>query len=519
MQLIIPMSGEGTRFINQGYKVPKPMIKISGFPMIKHAVDMFPGIDEVLFIVNQEHFENKALNIEQELSLISPNSKIAVIEKHKFGPAWAISKAHSYVNVKVPVVVNYCDFTCVWNFDLFKNQLESGLDGLIATYSGFHPHMLRSNKFAYVKLNEQGNLVDIQEKLSYTNNPMSEEASSGTYGFGTGQLLVDAVNQQILNNDSYNGEFYSSLTYKSMIRNGNKVKTFKIDKFVQWGTPEDLDDFNKQKKFFYFKNFLPKNHSSVNRVEILAAGNGRRFFDAGYKENKAFLKLDLDLMVIQAFNSLGFTTENKGILIQEKFDISSESIDLLYENNIKIRKVKTLTLGQAQSALMVLENQIQGPCVVGTCDSLLYPDLNDDISKISGEVLGVWVSKPSFYAKNNPDQFGWVSIDSNKNILKSWVKKEPPESAETYLITGTFIFGENRESVKLLEDFLDSDLKVKNEYYLDSLIDFALNRNWKVFALNTEWFVSLGTPDEYETYKYWEKLFKLKPSLLDKYED
>ena len=62
-------------------------------------------------------------------------------------------------------------------------------------------------------------------------------------------------------------------------------------------------------------------------------------------------------------------------------------------------------------------------------------------------------------------------------------------------------------------------MKVKNEYYLDSFIDFALNRNWKVFALNTEWFVSLGTPDEYETYKYWEKLFKLKPSLLDKYED
>ena len=519
MQLIIPMSGEGSRFINRGYKVPKPFINISGHPMIRHVVDMFPGVEDVLFIVNREHFEDKELDVEKTLNLISPNCKISVIEKHKRGPAWALHMAQNEINTREPVIVNYCDFTSIWNFDLFRSQIESGVDGLIATYSGFHPHMLRSTKFAYVKLNDEGNLLDIQEKSPYTANPMSEEASSGTYGFGTGQILIDAIKQQIANNDSYNGEYYSSLTYKSMIRKSQIIKTFRIDKFIQWGTPEDLDDFNRQKKFFYFKNFMSKNQSRVNRVEILAAGAGKRFSDAGYKENKAFLRVDNDLLVIQAFKSLGFLSDNKRILVQDNLEISSEDRALLNENNIDIERVKNLTRGQAESALIVLRSQIQGPCVIGTCDSLVYPELNDDLSKFSGEVLGVWISKPTCYSEGNPDQFGWVTIGPNNEIQDIWVKKKPPADAEAFLITGTFIFGDNVKSIKLLEKFLETDLQVRNEYYLDSFIAYALQSGWKVLALKTEWFISLGTPDEYKTYKYWKELFTIKQNFLNSYED
>lgn len=519
MQLIIPMSGNGSRFINHGYEIPKPLIRVSGHPMVKHVVDMYPGVEEVLFIINQEHFKNKHLNIEKQLGLISPICKIAIIESHKLGPAHAIMRASSFINTKVPVVINYCDFTCIWNFDSFKKQLGSGIDGLIATYTGFHPHMLRSNKFAYVKVDREGYVQNIQEKSPYTDNPMSEEVSSGTYGFKSGQVLLDAVSQQFMHNDSYNGEFYSSLTYKNMISRGKKIKTFNIEKFIQWGTPEDLYDFNQQKKFFYFKTFLPKSQNTVNRVEILAAGSGERFTKSGYTENKAFLKLNKSFVIMEAITALGFRSIHKRILVQETNQIDVEATTLLEQENINIGKVKNLTRGQAESALLALESNLQGPCVIGTCDSLVYPSVGEDISKFSGNVIGVWIAEPNFYAKTYPDQFGWVNIDSNMNIIKSWVKQEPPKSIKTYLITGTFIFGENINSVQLLKDFLRSDLKVKNEFYLDSLIEFALKEKWKVLALSTEWFINLGEPDEYETYKYWETLFDRRPDLLDSYEN
>ena len=211
------MSGIGKRFKDAGYTLPKPFIQISGKPIVQHVVEMFPGIEDVLFVVNREHYNDLGLNLKDRLLEIVPKAEIAVIDNHKLGPAWAIKQARKFIKLDVPVVVNYCDFACIWNFPAFREKLHSGIDGLIATYSGFHPHMLRNTQYAYLKLDESENLVEIQEKLSFTAEPMSEPASSGTYGFGTGQTLLDAVDAQIANDDSYNNEFYSSLTYKNMV--------------------------------------------------------------------------------------------------------------------------------------------------------------------------------------------------------------------------------------------------------------------------------------------------------------
>ena len=138
MQLIIPMSGIGKRFREKGYKLPKPFIQISGKSIIEHVIKMFPGVEDILFIVNRDHYEDPALNLKEKLLRFAPTAQIAVIAPHKLGPAWAISQAKDFVKLDDPVVINYCDFACIWDFPAFREMLHSGLDGLIATYSGFH---------------------------------------------------------------------------------------------------------------------------------------------------------------------------------------------------------------------------------------------------------------------------------------------------------------------------------------------------------------------------------------------
>jgi NDP-sugar pyrophosphorylase family protein len=321
MQLVIPMSGIGQRFKNAGYSLPKPFIQISGKPIVQHVVEMFPGVEDVLFIVNREHFNDLDLNLKARLLEIAPNAEIVVIDNHKFGPSWAIKQATDFIKLDVPVVVNYCDFACIWNFPKFREELHSGIDGLIATYSGFHPHMLRNAQYAYLKLDESENLVQIQEKHPFTSEPMSEPASSGTYGFGTGQILLDAVNAQIENDDSYNSEFYSSLTFKNMISSGKIVKKFEIDRFFQWGTPEDFEDFKRQKDFFTFLSKQKKRFSNSTRLEILAAGAGKRFVDSGYSTPKPFLPLGDSSLLQKAIESLGKPENSIGILLQDSCEI------------------------------------------------------------------------------------------------------------------------------------------------------------------------------------------------------
>jgi NDP-sugar pyrophosphorylase family protein len=513
MQLIIPMSGAGNRFKDKGYSLPKPLISISGRPILQHVIDMFPGVEDVLLIVNREHFEDSELHLETRLLEIAPKAKIVVIEPHKLGPAWAIHQSKEYIKLSVPVVVNYCDFACIWDFYAFREKLESGIDGLIATYSGFHPHMIRDTQYAYLCLDSSANLTQIQEKLPFTSQPMNEPASSGTYGFGSGQILLDAVEKQISNGDSYNGEFYSSLTYKNMIDSGKIVKNFEIEKFFQWGTPENFEDFKMQKDFFAYKLAHQKKSIDVNRIEILAAGEGKRFSDLGHMEIKPFLPAGENFLALQALNSLGTPTDSTGILLQDNVTISARDAKLLENLQVSVRRVNRLTDGQAESALLALSSESLGSCIVGTCDSLVYPKLSSRLPK-HDKTIGVWVIKPSEFALRHPEQFGWVSMGTEGEIKDSWVKELPDTNQELFVITGTFYFGDDREGSKLLKKFLTEGDIVNNEFYLDSVLMFAVNNNWKVIGLFPEWFISLGTPEEYNVFRYWESVFDSRRDLL-----
>jgi dTDP-glucose pyrophosphorylase len=474
---------------------------------------MFPGVEDILFIVNKDHYEDPDLNLKERLLKISPAAQIVAIDPHKLGPAWAIQRAREFIKLDTAVVVNYCDFACIWDFPSFREKLQSGIDGLIATYSGFHPHMLRNAQYAYLKLDESENLIEIQEKLSFTPEPMSEPASSGTYGFGTGQILLDAVDTQIANDDSYNNEFYSSLTYKNMVSSGKIIKKFEIDKFFQWGTPEDFEDFKTQKNFFTYKSRRELSNIDVDRIEILAAGAGRRFTEAGYKDIKPFLPVGNSFLALQAMEALGNPSRSKGILLQGSQLTSKHHVEKLKSSLIEIHEVSGLTSGQADSALISLSNGSDGNCIVGSCDSLIFPKDTDSLP-MRGKTLGVWVTKPSEFAINHPTQFGWVSLDADEIISESWIKEEPFTPNEKFVITGTFYFGDVRKSIDLLKVFLSQGKAVNGEYYLDSFLEFAKENGWGVFGLIPEWFVSLGTPDEYETYRYWESTFKTRKDLL-----
>jgi dTDP-glucose pyrophosphorylase len=203
-----------------------------------------------------------------------------------------------------------------------------------------------------------------------------------------------------------------------------------------------------------------------------------------------------------------------GLLLQKAFDGSVQVEDSLRKNSIEILTVDGLTSGQAASAIIALNRRASDNCIIATCDSLLFPKLNEDFSAIKGKTMGVWVTSPSVFALTNPKQFGWVRTNASQDILETWVKEIPKEPESAMLITGTFIFGDSEEAKQLLENFLKSSLRVNGEFYLDSVLRFASENGWAVKALEPEWFISLGTPAEYETYLYWDSLFKERLDLL-----
>ena len=76
---IMPMAGEGERFKNFGYKLPKPLIKINGEPMFIRSAKCMPKADLWIFLVKEKFLQNGL--IEKEINKNFKNNKIIPIKK------------------------------------------------------------------------------------------------------------------------------------------------------------------------------------------------------------------------------------------------------------------------------------------------------------------------------------------------------------------------------------------------------------------------------------------------------
>ena len=143
-------------------------------------------------------------------------------------------------------MINYCDFYMTWDYQKFmKDVTMRGCEGCIPCYTGFHPHLLiEKNYYASCLTDEKDNLLEIREKYSFEIDKTKAKHSPGVYYFKTGALLKKYCQRLVDSDQTLNGEFYASLPYNFMVKDNLKVWVpTNVDKFCQWGTPEDMADY------------------------------------------------------------------------------------------------------------------------------------------------------------------------------------------------------------------------------------------------------------------------------------
>ena len=180
----------------------------------------------------------------------------------------------------------------VWDWNDFKKKInKTMIDGAVPAYKGFHPHSLGATNYAYIKERKMV-LLDIQEKQPFTNNKLDEYASSGTYYFKNGGLMISSFKELIIKKMHVNGEYYVSLSYITKAFHDLKTIIYPIKYFMQWGTPKDLKEYKEWHKTF-LKLSKPKNYSNL-KMDVLImpmAGKGQRFLNEGYLTAKPMINI------------------------------------------------------------------------------------------------------------------------------------------------------------------------------------------------------------------------------------
>lgn len=509
MQIVIPMSGFGERFRKAGYKLPKALIPVLGRPIISHVTDMFPGDHDFVFICSSQQLQEKAYDLRGALEGLGRRMRIVEIEPHRRGPVPAVLSARRHIRLDEEVVVNYCDFYSNLNFESWRETwLNQNLSASVPAYRGFHPHSGGHTNYAYVR--ELGlRAAEIREKQPFTRVKTAEFASTGTYFFSSASEMLHYFEEIVKQDLTTAGEFYVSTAIDKMIRDSLPVGVFKVEHFMQWGTPEDFEAFQGWSDLFEkiaaFEPVEPsskliRNHDFI----VLASGKGQRFLDAGYDLPKAVLDLSGRPMVSQVVSASALQAR---VAVVGREDQALESFFSAREQ-LSFVKLARQTRGQAESAFHALkEIKPKGSFTILACDSIQFRMDHganlDDIGRGVDEIA-VWVQKPTDHHSAFPEHFGWISGEFGS--IRVTVKNPHPDR-DAKVITGHFTFSSHKLFDRLYTKLIENETLVNGEYYLDSLVAIAASSGVKVTLVEAELVVSLGTPFEYESFRYWQRAF------------
>jgi NDP-sugar pyrophosphorylase family protein len=506
------MSGIGKRFIEAGYKVPKPLIRVDKKTIIEHVCNLFPDEDKFTFICNSRHLADT--NIKQVLQSIKRNANIVEIPNHKKGPVYAISLVKEVIEDDEEVIVNYCDFGTYWDYKNFlKHTRDREADGAIVAYKGFHPHMLGNTNYAFMQDKKQW-MLKIQEKEPFTNNRMQEYASNGTYYFKKGLYVKKFFQKLIDNNINLRGEYYVSLVYNLLVSNGLKVSIYEIQHMLQWGTPQDLEEYSMWSK--YFSNILEQKKKLPPRIKSITliplAGRGSRFSTLGYKKPKPLLEVSGKPMIIQAANSL--PKSQKLIFVALKEHLMNYPLKKVLKDefiNSKIVSLEDTTQGQAITCSLGLKDEdINSSLLIAATDNGMIYDQNKYQKLIEDKNVDaiIFTFRNHVSSKNNPQMYGWVKTDHKNNAISISVKFPISKKIhKDHAIVGTFWFKKVEFFNQGLKNLIDKNIKINNEYYVDSLMGELINLGLNVKVFEVDNYLCWGTPNDYETFIYWQSFF------------
>lgn len=507
------MSGMGNRFVAAGYKTPKPLIEIDGMPIIEHVVKMFPGEKDFIFICNSKHLKETPMR--SILQRIAPGGSIVEIPPHKKGPVFAVHAVSGMIGEEEEVIVNYCDFSCHWDYQDFLNHTRNrDADGAVPAYKGFHPHMLGSTNYAFMREDQQW-MLEIKEKEPFTDNRMQEYASMGTYYFKKGAYVKKYFQELMDQGIDLKGEYYVSLVYNLLVAAGLKVSIYDVQHMLQWGTPEDVEEYQGFSEYFkaianYKVPGKPLEKRSINLIPL--AGRGSRFTNEGYILPKPLIEVGGKPMIIQAANYLPRAEENIFVCLEEHIQEYGVGKAIKREYpDARIISIDHTTEGQACTCAIGLEGQDPGaPLLIAACDNGMIWD-DDSYKKLidDPEVDAiVWSFRNHPSSVRNPEMYGWIKTDGKDNVTGVSVKKAISDNpGKDHAIVGTFYFRKAGYFQDALKRLIENDQRINGEFYVDSCIGELISMGLKVKVFEIDHYIGWGTPNDYKTYRYWQSFF------------
>lgn len=235
----MPMAGEGSRFLNEGWQTPKPLIKLNNIELFRHAISSvaIAGVTmKYSFIVRQEHIDK--YGIDKQIKKLLPEANIFAVLKTTRGAVETCLMARSAISKEDAIIVMDCDLEFRSKAytqgirDILCKSMEDVDGGMLVSFDSDNP------KYSYAEVDDNMIVKRTAEK-----EVISNHALCGAYFFSKSDSFLFAADTLMNEKNFSKPEYYVSLLYNYLLRRGETIKLAKMEEYYSYGTPEELKKY------------------------------------------------------------------------------------------------------------------------------------------------------------------------------------------------------------------------------------------------------------------------------------
>ena len=251
MNIIIPMAGSGTRF-SEVTDFPKPMIPISGKPMVVRSIENLPKAQKYIFVCLNEHLDN--FPVREEISKEFPNGVFVGVDEVTPGLIFTaeIGINECVDNKEDIITISCCDNSRLYDIEEYYRLIgNKGIDAFVWGVKNDPTSFLKPAAYEWIDINEDLSVKRIGIKEPISDNPYEDYMVLGTYTFSRAQDYLDAMSILKEKMDPGNkSEFYGGHLINSMIERGKRVSVIPADLFISWGYPDQIRSYELWERYF-----------------------------------------------------------------------------------------------------------------------------------------------------------------------------------------------------------------------------------------------------------------------------
>lgn len=248
-------------------------------------------------------------------------------------------------------------------------------------------------------------------------------------------------------------------------------------------------------------------------IIITLAGKSKRFLEAGYSTPKFLLEIGGKTILehipdMFSKNDMFYFVFNKNQIrdFPEIKTIIKKSVP-----NYEIIEIKTHDHGPVFSAIHIKSIDKNQPVIVSYCDFLVSWDYLDFLSKTADYDMAI----PSFIGLH-PSSFGvtkyaYSKLNSKNELIELREKESFTNNRiNEYANAGIYYFKSYNLFQSLGRELLANKPEGLDEAYVSLISNLVVSNKGKVLITVVSKFICLGTPFDYEMYKFWESFFTKK---------